>query len=144
MRGALWLIPNLLGTLLFAYFAWLQREDDNPEIYSNPSVADVWTWIAFYGMVSLLFLLAAARKFPGWLLAVAAAFGVFEMAATGPGVWRNVAGGGFTMTKEAMNPGHAEVEQSREFFGAALALAGVGFLAWQGRRRRDAGPEGAA
>ncbi len=131
MRGKMQLGFNLLGFVVFAYFAWLQREDDNPAIYANPSLVDVWAWIVFYGLIALLFLLGVFRRFPWPLFAVAVAFCVFELAATGPGLIQNLTGGEFTMTKKSMNPGHAEVEQSREFFGAVIALLGSGFLWWQ-------------
>ncbi len=136
MRGKFLLACNLLGFAVFAFFAWLQREDDNPEIYTNPSLIDVWAWIAFYGLISLMFLLAVTRRFPWPLFALALVFCLFELATTGPGLIQNLSGGGFTMTKKAMNPSHGEVEQSREFFGALIALAATGFLWWQRGTRR--------
>jgi len=133
MSGTAWRVLNVLGCGLFAAFAWLQREDDNPDIYASPSLADVWTWIALYGLVSVLFLLAALRRFPWPVLVVAAALCVFELWTTAPGILRNLAGGDFTLTKASMNPEHAEVEQSREFLGVVIALASLGFIAWQRR-----------
>lgn len=141
MRGKLLFVGNIVGFVVFAFFAWLQREDDNPEIYSNPSLVDVWAWIAFYGVISLLFLLAMARRFPWPLYLVAVAFCLFELGTTGPGLIENLRGGEFTMTKKAMNPEHGEVERSREFFGALIALTATGFLWWQrgtGDRHRGA------
>ncbi len=131
MRGKVLIGLNVLGFFVFTYFAWLQREDDNPEVYANPSLVDVWAWVAFYGLIALLFLLGAFRRFPWPLFLVAVIFCLFELATTGPGLLQNLTGGDFTMTKKSMNPAHGEVEQSREFFGALIALLGTGFLWWQ-------------
>ncbi len=137
MRSKILPVVNLLGLLVFVGFAWLQREDDNPAIYVNPSLTDVWIWITFYGLVAGLFLLALIRRFPWPLYAVAVAFCLFQFVATGPGLIRNLVGGEFTMTKQSMSPDHAEVEESREFFGAVIALMATGFLWWQRPRSRD-------
>ncbi|MEM0896618.1 MAG: transmembrane 220 family protein [Verrucomicrobiota bacterium] len=125
-------VVNLACLLLFAAFAWLQREDDNPVIYEDPSMLDVWIWVAFYALVAMAFGLAAAGKFPLPLYGVIAAFCLYQMVVTGPGIWTNLTGEqGFEMTKTSMAPQRAHVEQSREFFGAVIALAAVGFLWWQ-------------
>ena len=126
------LVVNVLGVILFAVFAWLQREDDNPAIYENPSMFDVWAWIVFYALMAVAFGLAAAGKFPLPLYAVIAVFCLYELVTTGPGLWTNLTGEqGFEMTKTSMNPDRAHVEQSREFFGALIVLGALGFLFWQ-------------
>ncbi|MEM9480112.1 MAG: transmembrane 220 family protein [Verrucomicrobiota bacterium] len=125
-------VVNIACLLLFVVFAWLQREDDNPIIYENPSMLDVWVWIAFYALVAIAFGLAAAGLFPLPLYGVIAVFCLYQMVVTGPGVWTNLTGDqGFEVTKTSMAPTRAHVEQSREFFGAVIALAAVGFLFWQ-------------
>jgi hypothetical protein len=57
------------------------------------------------------------------------------MVRTGPGLYENFFGEKeFTMTQASMSAKDPRVELSREFFGAVIALGGVGFLAWQNRR----------
>ncbi len=134
MPRVLTIAANVAGLLLFAFFAWLQREDDNPDVYVNASLADVWVWVAFYAFVALLFGLALLRKYPWPLYALALALCIFQFIVTGPGLIANLTGGHFDLTKSGMSPNHAEVELSREFFGAVIALAAIGKLWWQRHR----------
>jgi len=136
MSRSLRLLNAVLAVLFFGC-ALLQIEDDDPEIYANPSMADVVQWIAFYGLTGLLFLLAAFRRFPRVLLGVVAAFSVFLLIQTGPGLIENFTDGEFNLTKRGMNPGNPSVEQSREFFGALLVLISAVFVHRQ--RRKFAG-----
>ena len=123
---------NVLGVVVFAVFAWLQREDDNPAIYEDPSMVDVWIWILFYALIAVAFGMALSGKFPVPLYAMIVAFCLFQFAMTGPGLWANITGEeGFAMTKKSMAPDHAYVEQTREFFGAVIALAAILLLFWQ-------------
>ncbi len=127
---------NALALVVFVAFAGVQANDLDPEVYHKPSVIDAWLWFVFYGFVAFLFLLALARREwlrCGLLVVAVVACGV-QMARTAPGVYRNVTGGHFTMGQEGMSAASPEVELSREFFGAVIALAGVGFLGWQRRR----------
>jgi hypothetical protein len=58
------------------------------------------------------------------------------MAVTGPGLYENVFGGkDFTMTQASMSAEDPRVELTREFFGAVIALLGVGILLRRERRR---------
>ena len=127
------LIINLLGTAIFAVFSWLQHEDDNPDVYVNASLFDVWVWILFYALISVSFLLAAFRKIHWPVVIVAAIFCLVMIGVSTPGIIANFTSGDFNMTKTGMDPKTPRVEESREFFGALIALAGVGFLAWQKR-----------
>jgi hypothetical protein len=129
-------IANVAGLALFTFFAWLQREDDNPDVYVNPSAVDTWTWIIFYGLVAVLFGLALLRRFPWPLYALAGSLCLYEFVMTGPGLISNLTSGHFNMTKEGMSPAHGEVELTREFFGAVIALAACSFLWWQRGRRQ--------
>lgn len=124
--------------IIFALFAWLQHEDDNPEIYFNPSMVDVWSWIVFYGLVSVSFLLACFNKFPKWLYLVTAAMAIYFMAFSVQGLMDNLNSGAFDMTKDAMNPKQPHVEITREFFGALIALFAIGYLYWCSRKTRTA------
>jgi hypothetical protein len=121
---------------MFATFAWLQRNDLDPAVYDRPSVVDAALWLGFYLLIAVLFVVSLVRRVPGWLLAVAAAACVVEMASTAPGLFENVFGGReFTMTQASMSAEDPRVELTREFFGALIALAGVGLL-WRRERRR--------
>ncbi len=133
----LFLILNLLGVLVFAVFSWLQHEDNNSAIYENAGNLDMWSWILFYALISLGFVLAIVRKLPWALLGIAAAYCLFELVTTGPGLLANLTSdSGFDMTKSGMNPNAPQVEQSREFFGALIALGAVAFLAFQKRSQK--------
>ena len=127
---------NVFGLLLFTFFAYLQHDDNNPEIYANANPVDVWMWVAFYGLVALLFGLAIWRRFPWLLYLVAAFFCAYELSITAPGFVANLTSEHFTLTKVSMSPDYSEVELTREFFGAFITLAGVCFLWWQRRKYR--------
>ena len=134
--------PWLIGftaflSVLFAVFAFFQLNDTNPEIYHRPSVIDAWSWVAFYGLISVLCLVSIFRPIPLTLLVIAALFCVYEMATTAPGVYRNLfETESFTMTGASMAPSRSEVELSREFFGALIGLLGIAFLWWQAKKAR--------
>ena len=127
-------IINILGIITFAFFAWLQLDDNNPEIYVEPSMLDVWSWVIFYGLVALGFLLACLRRFPKWLYAVAVLFAIYFMATTAPGLIDNITGGSFEMTKGTMNPENPQVETTREFLGSLIALLATFYLYRQSRK----------
>lgn len=121
-------IINIIATLIFAAFAWLQYNDDNPDIYVEPSIIDAGSWILFYSLVAVGFLAAAFRKYPKWLYVIAGAFALYYMATTAPGLIDNIQGDHFEMTKGAMNPEHPQVETTREFLGALIAFLSLSFL----------------
>lgn len=130
------LAANLALAVLFGAFSWMQRNDLDPAIYDRPSVIDAALWLAFYLLISILFVAISFRQVPRWLLVVAAAACLAEMVRTGPGLYENLAGDReFTMTQASMSASDPRVELSREFFGAVIALAGVGAIAWQNRNR---------
>ncbi|NNC90082.1 MAG: hypothetical protein HKN82_16615 [Akkermansiaceae bacterium] len=128
-------ILNVVGFLLFAVFAFFQYNDIDPEIYYKPSGLDATLWLLFYALIAVLFLVLIFRPVPRWLLIAATLACVFEMVRTGPGLWQNLFGeGSFTMTQTSMSADDPRVELTREFFGALIALAGVGVLWWELRR----------
>lgn len=136
MSKTIFTVTNVLGLLLFTFFAYLQHDDHNIDIYANANLVDVWMWITFYGLVALLFGLAIWRRFPWLLYFVAVFFCAYELSITAPGLAANLTSGHFSLTKISMSPDHSEVELTREFFGAFIALAGVSFLWWQRRKCR--------
>lgn len=128
---------NIFLAILFGLFAWLQRNDIDPAIYDHPSVMDATLWCLFYLLIAALFIFILFRPLPRWILIVAALACLVEMVRTGPGLYENFFGEeSFTMTQTSMSAEDPRVELSREFFGAVIALAGVGLLAWQNRLRR--------
>ena len=138
MRGPLALrIANGIGVILFTLFAWFQRNDIDPEIYYKPSGIDATLWFVFYLIIAVMFSLALFRPVPLWLIVIAAAYCLVEMAMSGPGLYQNLFGEkDFTMTQVSMSAEDPRVELSREFFGALIALVAV-FLIWLQQRRKS-------
>ena len=134
------LLPaNLILAGLFFVFAWFQRNDIDPAIYSKPSfdnpTLDSLLWFLFYAVIGFAFLVLIKRRLPLWyfVLAVAACFA--EMLYSGPGLLDNLFGEqAFTMTGVSMSGTDPRVELTREFFGAVIALLAVGFQFWQTRK----------
>lgn len=129
------LAANCILALLFAWFAWLQRNDIDPSIYYEPSVIDAALWFAFYLLIAVLLVVVSFRPVPRWLLLLGALACLFEMGLTGPGLYENLFGGkDFTMMQRSMSAEDPRVELSREFFGAFFALLGISFVWWQSSR----------
>ncbi len=127
-------VLNVIAILLFALFSWVQWNDVDPAIYDHPSVLDAVLWGLFYALIAVLFAVTFFRPIPKWLLIIATVFCLIEMGRTAPGLWKNLTGDDeFTMTQASMSAEDPRVELSREFFGAVIALAGVGLLAWESR-----------
>ena len=129
-------IANVFGVLIFAAFAWFQRNDIDPEIYYHPSELDAVLWLLFYALVAGCFVIAVFRyTVPRWMLGIAALGALIFMGLTLPGLWENFFGEkDFTMGQAGMSAEDPRVELSREFFGALIALAALAFLYWQRRR----------
>ncbi|MEM7010141.1 MAG: transmembrane 220 family protein [Verrucomicrobiota bacterium] len=134
MSKRAFLIINIVLTLIFALFAWVQREDDNPDVYVNPSTLDVIVWISFYALVSLGFALAAFSIRSKLFYVGVLGFGLVLLVMTGPGLFENLFGSeDFEMMKDSMNPEKPRVELTREFFGALIAMGAIVFLWLQPR-----------
>lgn len=132
---------NIILAGLFFVFAWFQRNDIDPEIYSSPSfdspTLDSALWFLFYAIIGLGFLLLIKKSIPIWYFILAIIACLAEMYLSGPGLWENLFGKkSFTMTGESMSGTDPRVELTREFFGAVLALAGVLFQWWQSKKIR--------
>ncbi len=138
-RSPFIIIAHSVAALLFAVFAWFQRNDIDPAIYHKPSSLDAILWLFFYGLIAVLFVAALFRRIPQWILIVAAIACFVEMATTGPGLAQNLFGDEeFTITQASMSAEDPRVELTREFFGAVIALAGVAALWFSERRRKPA------
>lgn len=127
---------NLILAVLFFVFAWFQRNDIDPEIYSRPSfdnpTLDSALWFLFYAAIGIAFLVLIKRGLPIWYFAIAVAACFIEMFYSGPGLWDNLFGEKpFTMTGVSMSGTDPRVELTREFFGALIALLAVAFQFWQ-------------
>lgn len=127
-------VCNVIAVLLFTLFSWVQWNDVDPAIYDHPSVLDAALWGLFYLLIAVLFAVSIFRPIPKWLLIAAAVFCLVEMGRTAPGLYKNLTGDDeFTMTQASMSAEDPRVELTREFFGAVIALVGVGALAWENR-----------
>lgn len=132
-------IGYVIGFLLFGFFASLQLNDLDPEIYYHPSHLDATLWFLFYLLIAVLFIIGIFKKLPNWLFIIAAIFCLVEMVRTGPGLYENLFGEEeFNMTQVSMSAEDPRVELSREFFGAVIALVGVGALYFAQKRRLKA------
>ena len=127
---------NMVLAVLFAVAAFVQVNDTDPAIYHRASVIDAWTWLIFYAIVAGMLVFSCFRRVPIVLLILAGGFCLYELVATAPGVMENLKGENFDMTQTSMSAENPEVELSREFFGALLALTSVGYLYWQRFFRR--------
>lgn len=125
-------IINVLAALVFALFSWVQYNDIDPAIYYHSSTLDAALWLLFYALIAVLFVVILFKPLPRWLLVVAAAACLVELARTAPGLWQNLFGDQpFTMVQKSMSADDPRVELTREFFGALIALVGVGVLWWE-------------
>lgn len=118
-------IINILIALLFFSFAWFQRNDIDPEVYYRPSNMDAALWLVFYLLIGILLIVVVWKKIPVWILVLATVACVGQMVISGPGLFENLFGDQFTMTGESMSAEEPQIELSREFFGALIALLGV-------------------
>ena len=134
-------IANFLLAALFAFFAWVQRDESDPSVYSNPILnnpaLDSALWFAFYLIIAVGFVVISFRKLPSWYFIVAIIASFLGMAISGPGLWENIFGDKpATMAQHSMSSEDPRVELSREFFGALIALFAVFFQLWQSRRAK--------
>lgn len=126
---------NLIAAAIFAIFSSLQWNDLDPAIYDNPSIADAIGWSIFYGFIAVLFVIVLFYRLPRWILVMALVMCLAQLGRTGPGLWENLTGDdGFDMTQASMAADDPRIELSREFFGALIALCGVGIISFQNSR----------
>jgi len=133
---------NFMFATLFGVFAWFQRNDIDPAIYSKPSfnnpTVDSALWFIFYLIIAIGFVMVSFRKLPKWYFIAAIVACFLEFVMTGPGLWANLfSEESFNMTQTSMSAADPRVELSREFFGALLALCAVFFQLWQSRRIKN-------
>lgn len=134
-------LSNILLAGIFFLFAWFQRDETDLKIYSDPAFGnpalDSALWLLFYAMIGGAFLFLLKKRLPLWYFIVAFLACLAGMYSSGPGLWDNLFGDqSFTMTQVSMSSDDARVELTREFFGAVIALVGVGYQFWQTRRAK--------
>ena len=128
------LITNVIVALLFFLFAGFQFNDVDPAVYHNPSKLDAAIWLLFYFFIGVMSLAVIFRKIPAWILCVGVIACLIQMVISGPGLYQNFFGTeSFDMTQTSMSSEDPRVELSREFFGALIAMLGVGWIWWQRR-----------
>ena len=128
------LITNVIVAISFFLFAGFQFNDVDPEVYHNPSKLDAAIWLLFYFFIGVMSLAVIFRKIPSWILCVGLIACLIQMAISGPGLFQNLFGSeSFNMTQNSMSAKDPRVELSREFFGALIAILGVGWIWWQRR-----------
>ncbi|MDB4258450.1 hypothetical protein N9844_02715, partial [Akkermansiaceae bacterium] len=62
---------NYALAILFVLFAYFQRNDIDPEVYTNPSSLDAALWLLFYLIIGIAFVLVSFRKLPMWYFVLA-------------------------------------------------------------------------
>ncbi|MEQ9440759.1 MAG: transmembrane 220 family protein [Cyclobacteriaceae bacterium] len=115
-------IVNILLALLFALFAFFQRNDPDP-IH----------WILLYGYVSVMAGLAAFNRYykPLLLLGIAIFIAFFLYLTPGIIDWFAHDDG---LVNVQMSDAKPWIEQTREAFGLLIGLAALVFLWWQQRK----------
>ncbi len=85
---------NILFAALFALFAWLQRNDVDPGIYSQPSfnnsTVDSALLLIFYLIIAIGFVVFSFRKLPTWFFVFAITVCFFAMITIAPCLWSNI------------------------------------------------------
>ncbi|MFP6859846.1 MAG: transmembrane 220 family protein [Roseibacillus sp.] len=133
-------ILNIVGALLFGFFAWVQANDIG-EDYHRPSRLDAALWLCFYGLIAVLCALALFKPLPKWILKVAALTCLIQLGRTGWGLWINLFGDErFTLIQSRMSAADPRVELTREFLGALIALGALGMLWWEQRKFAGSAP----
>ncbi|MGK0185026.1 MAG: hypothetical protein ACI9R3_000800 [Verrucomicrobiales bacterium] len=125
---------NVIGMCLFALFGYFQLNDNSDTaIYENPSSIDVILWALFYAYIAFLHGIGIFKPVPIVLLVLGVLACLLELTFAAPGMCTNLTGGHFTLAGDGMQASIPEVERSREFLGACIALAGVIIVAGQRR-----------
>ena len=116
-------IINIVLTLLFALFAFFQRNDPDPLL-----------WIILYGYVAVMAGLAVANRYykPLLLLGMAAFVAYFLYLTPGVIDWFSHDDG---LVNVQMSDDKPWIEQTREAFGLLIGLAALVFLWIQQRKQ---------
>lgn len=93
--------------------------------YNDP---DPLHWMALYGLTAFCCILALAGKTWVWLLWMLIGMSITEMLITADGLRAWLASGTENLLTTPMSTARPWIEQSREFLGAAINLAVLGYL----------------
>ena len=115
-------ITNIVLAVLFSLFAIVQFNDVDP-----------LKWVTFYGVVALLFGMAAANYYRRWFILGVAALLVIEFVRLWPD-FQDWIGMGMPTITGSMKATEPHVELTREFLGLFISLIAVGFLYYQSVR----------
>ena len=91
-------------------------------------------WVVCYGLIAISFLAACFRKHPKILYWIGLAISAYFVVISAPSFVENLLSSEFDMAQESMNPEKPQIEITREFFGALIGIAALGFLWWQARK----------
>jgi hypothetical protein len=100
--------------------------------YNDP---DPLHWMALYGLTAVCCMLAIAGKKWTWLLWMLCGMSVTEMLITADGARTWLLQGAENLLAVPMSAERPWIEQSREFLGAAINLAVVGYLLYEARQK---------
>ncbi|GAB4431946.1 MAG: hypothetical protein OHK0011_14770 [Turneriella sp.] len=106
-----------LATAYFVFAAAVQYNDPDP-----------LHWMALYGLTALCCIAALSGKTWTWLLWMLCGMSLTEMLITAGGLITWIAHGPDNLLYTPMTADRPWIEQSREFLGAAINLAVVGYL----------------
>ena len=116
-------ISNLILALLFVLFAYFQLNDPDPIL-----------WVLIYSYVAVIGFLAFAEKFYKWLIIaglVLFSAGVLYLL---PSVYNWLSNHSEVSLLYGMAADKPYIEESRECGGLFIALLGLVYFYWQGRK----------
>jgi hypothetical protein len=113
-----------LATAYLLFAAAVQHNDPDP-----------LHWMALYGLTAACCMLAIAGKKWTWLLWMLLGMSVTEMLITADGARTWLLLGAENLLTVPMSAERPWIEQSREFFGAAINAAIVGYLLYEARQK---------
>ncbi|MCA8923741.1 MAG: transmembrane 220 family protein [Planctomycetes bacterium] len=115
---------SLLVCLLFALTTYLQLNDPDPAL-----------WVAYYGGVTVLGGLGAAKRYPLWLAGGLTAAGAVWSLTLAPSVLTWLRGYPASDILYGMSPDRPYIEESRECLGLAIAVVACAVHAWWALRQ---------
>lgn len=119
-------IVHAILALLFLSFTAVQYNDPDP-----------FLWIAIYGSMTALCVLAFRGKFyPKLMMGLAAAFVIYAILLA-PGVYDWWTSDDRSLLFDDLaKMQFPYIEEAREFLGLAICLAVIGYYSWAGRQRK--------
>ena len=112
---------GIILALIFALFTYFQFNDPDP-----------WAWATWYGVMTVICVLAALDRTNKWLLWAVFGVGAVWMAFISPDFFKWLGEGMPTITG-CMKAESPHVELVREFLGLLICLIVLGWLLWKKR-----------